>query len=182
MLPELIEAAARNGDLAIAGTAFDQLAERSSLSNTEWARGIEARSRALLTDGQDAEDLYREAIEQLWAFSRRRPLTPARNSSTASGFAVNIAASMRAAQLKAAYAAFDAMGAKAFAEGAQRELLATGETVRKRTADTKDALTSQEAQIARLALRRPHQPRRSATSCSSATAPSSGICARSSPS
>ena len=54
-------------------------------------------------------------------------------------------------QLKAAYAAFEAMGAHAFAERAQRELLATGETVRKRTEDTDDALTPQEAQIARLA-------------------------------
>src|ERR1700739_2155620 len=51
VLPELIEAAARTGDLAVARTAFEQLAERSSLSNTEWARGIEAPSRALLTDG-----------------------------------------------------------------------------------------------------------------------------------
>jgi DNA-binding NarL/FixJ family response regulator len=54
--------------------------------------------------------------------------------------------------LKAAYAAFDAMGAHASADRAQRELLATGETVRKRTEDTSDALTPQEAQIARLAL------------------------------
>ena len=54
--------------------------------------------------------------------------------------------------MKAAYAAFDAMGAHAFADRAQRELLATGETVRKRTEDTSDALTPQEAQIARLAL------------------------------
>jgi len=54
-------------------------------------------------------------------------------------------------QLKVAYAAFDAMGADAFAERAQRELLATGETVRKRTADTHEALTPQEAQIGRLA-------------------------------
>jgi DNA-binding CsgD family transcriptional regulator len=150
VLPELIEAAARNGDLAIARTAFEQLAERSSLSNTEWARGIEARSRALLTDGQDAEDCYQEAIEQLgnsrvvvhharaqliygeWLRREHRRVDARR-------------------QLRSAYASFDAMGAHAFAERAQHELLATGETVRKRTADTNDALTPQEAQIARLA-------------------------------
>jgi DNA-binding NarL/FixJ family response regulator len=127
-LPELIEAAARNGDPVTVRAAFEEL-ERSSLSSTDWTRGIEARSRALLTDGRGAENLYREAIEQL---GRSR-----------------VAASMRE-QLKAAHAAFDAMGADVIAERAQRELLATGETVRKRTADTHEALT-QKAQIARLA-------------------------------
>ena len=150
MLPEFIEAAARNGDLAIARTAFDQLAERSSLSNSEWARGIEARSRALLTDGQGAEDRYREAIEQL---GRSRVVVHYARAQLVYGEWLRREHRRVDArgQLKAAYAAFDAMGAKAFAERAQRELLATGETVRKRTADTNDALTSQEAQIARLA-------------------------------
>ena len=150
VLPELIEAAARNGDLAIAGTTFDQLAERSSLSNTGWARGIEARSRALLTDGQDAEDLYREAIDQL---GRSRVVVHHARARLIYGEWLRREHRRvdARAQLKAAYAAFDAMGAKAFSERAQRELLATGETVRKRTADTKVALTSQEAQIARLA-------------------------------
>jgi DNA-binding CsgD family transcriptional regulator len=150
VLPELIEAAARNGDLAVARTAFEQLAERSSLSSTEWARGIEARSRALLTDGQDAEDLYREAIEQL---GRSRVVVHHARAQLIYGEWLrreNRRVDARG-QLKAAYAAFDAMGAHAFAERAQRELLATGETVRKRTADTRDALTPQEAQIARLA-------------------------------
>ena len=150
VLPELIEAAARNGDFAIARTAFEQLAERSSLSNTEWARGIEARSRALLTDGQDAEDLYREAIEQL---GRSRVVVHHARAQLIYGEWLRREHRRVDArrQLKAAYAAFDAMGAHAFAERAQRELLATGETVRKRTADTNDALTPQEAQIARLA-------------------------------
>lgn len=151
VLPELIEAAARSGDLAIAKTAFEQLAERSSLSTTEWARGIEARSRALLTDGQDAEDLYREAIEQL---GRSRVVVHHSRAQLIYGEWLrreNRRVDARA-QLKSAYAAFEAMGAHAFAERAQRELLATGETVRKRTADTNDGvLTPQEAQIARLA-------------------------------
>ena len=151
VLPELIEAAARNGDLDVATTAFEQLAERSSLSNSEWARGIEARSRALLTDGPDAEDLYREAIDQL---GRSRVIVHHARAQLIYGEWLRREHRRvdARAQLKAAYAAFDAMGAHAFAERAQRELLATGETVRKRTADTNgDALTPQEAQIARLA-------------------------------
>jgi DNA-binding CsgD family transcriptional regulator len=150
VLTELIEAAARDGDFAIARTAFEQLAERSSLSSTEWARGIEARSRALLTDGHDAEDLYREAIEQL---GRSRVVVHHARAQLIYGEWLRREHRRVDArgQLKAAYAAFDAMGAHAFAERAQRELLATGETVRKRTADTNDALTPQEAQIARLA-------------------------------
>ena len=43
------------------------------------------------------------------------------------------------------------MGLDAFAEHARRELAATGATVRKRTVETRDDLTAQETQIARLA-------------------------------
>jgi DNA-binding CsgD family transcriptional regulator len=150
VLPELIEAASRNGDLATARAAFEQLAERSSLSSTEWARGIEARSLALLSDGPEAEDLYRTAIEQL---GRSRVVVHHARAQLIYGEWLRREHRRVDAreQLKAAYAAFDAMGARAFAERAQRELLATGETVRKRTDDTRDQLTSQEAQIARLA-------------------------------
>jgi DNA-binding CsgD family transcriptional regulator len=150
VLPELIEAAARNGDIGIARTAFEQLEERSSLSNTEWARGIEARSRALLTDGQDAEDFYGEAIERL---GRSRVVVHHARAQLIYGEWLRREHRRVDAreQLKAAYAAFEAMGAHAFAERAQRELLATGETVRKRTGDTNDVLTPQEAQIARMA-------------------------------
>jgi DNA-binding CsgD family transcriptional regulator len=150
VLPELIEAAARNGDPATARAAFEELAERSSPSSTEWARGIEARSRALLTDGQEAEDLYQEAIEQL---GRSRVAVHHARAQLIYGEWLRRERRRIDAreQLKAAYAAFDTMGADAFAERAQRELLATGETVRKRTADTREALTPQEAQIARLA-------------------------------
>ena len=150
VLPELIEAAARNGDRAIAEAAFEQLAERSSRSNTEWARGIEARSRALLTDGQAAEDLYREAIDQL---GRSRVIVHHARAQLIYGEWLRREHRRVDArvQLKAAFAAFETMGAGAFAERAKRELLATGETVRKRTADTSEALTPQEAQIAHLA-------------------------------
>jgi DNA-binding CsgD family transcriptional regulator len=150
VLPELIEAASRNGDLATAKAAFEELAERSSLSSTEWARGIEARSRALLTDGPEAEDLYQEAINQLG-----RSSVSVHHARAQLIYGEWLRREHRRVdarkQLKAAYAAFDAMGAQAFADRAQRELLATGETVRKRTADTRDHLTPQEAQIARLA-------------------------------
>ena len=100
--------------------------------------------------GEGAEDLYREAIEQL---GRSRVVVHHARAQLVYGEWLRREHRRVDArgQLKAAYAAFDAMGAKAFAERAQRELLATGETVRKRTADTNDALTSQEAQIARLA-------------------------------
>ncbi len=150
VLPELIEAAARQGDLAVAKTACEDLVKRSSLSESEWARGIEARSRALLTDGPEAEDLYREAIDQL---GRSRVVVHHARAQLIYGEWLrrqNRRVDARE-QLKAAYAALDAMGAHAFAERAQRELLATGETVRKRTADSQVALTPQEAQIARLA-------------------------------
>jgi DNA-binding CsgD family transcriptional regulator len=150
VLPELIEAATRAGDLATARAAFEELAEHSSLFPTEWARGIEARSRALVTDGPEAEDLYQEAIDQL---GRSRVAVHHARAQLIYGEWLRREHRRVDArvQLKAAYAAFDAMGAQAFAERAQRELLATGETVRKRTADTHDQLTPQEAQIARLA-------------------------------
>jgi DNA-binding CsgD family transcriptional regulator len=150
VLPELIEAAARNGDRTIAEAAFTQLTERSSVSNSEWARGIEARSRALLTEGPDAEASYLEAIEQL---SRSRVIVHHARAQLVYGEWLRREHRRVDArvQLKAAHAAFDAMGAGAFAERAQRELLATGETVRKRTVDTNEALTPQEAQIAHLA-------------------------------
>jgi len=54
-------------------------------------------------------------------------------------------------QLRSAHEMFAAIGAQGFAERARRELVATGETVRKRTAETRDELTAQESQIARLA-------------------------------
>jgi DNA-binding CsgD family transcriptional regulator len=150
VLPELIEAAARNGDRTVAEAAFEQLVERSAMSETEWARGVEARSRALLIEGPDAEDSYLEAIEQL---SRSRVIVHHARAQLIYGEWLRREHRRVDArvQLKAAHAAFDAMGADAFAERAQRELLATGETVRKRTGDTSDALTPQEAQIAHLA-------------------------------
>jgi DNA-binding CsgD family transcriptional regulator len=150
VLPELIEAAARSGDRSSAEVAFARLVERSRASAMPWARGIEAAMRALLSDGARAEELYREAIDQLHRSGLVVLHTRARLT-----YGEWLRRERRRVdarvELKAAHDAFEAMGAQAFAARAQRELLATGETVRKRTIPVHDALTPQEAQIARLA-------------------------------
>jgi DNA-binding CsgD family transcriptional regulator len=156
-LPELVEAAARSGDRPAAELAFARLAELSSMSTTEWAQGVEAAAHALVSDGDEAEAFHLEAIDQL---SRSRfPVLHARAQLTYGEWLRREHRRVDArAQLKAAHDAFDAMGAHGFAERARRELLATGETVRKRTIDTRDELTPQEAQIARLASERLTNP------------------------
>jgi DNA-binding CsgD family transcriptional regulator len=150
ILPELIEAAVRIGDEATAQRAYERLAERSSLSSTPWARGIEARSRALLSDGPAAERDYVEAIEQL---SRSQVVVHHARAELIYGEWLRREHRRMEArlQLRSAYSALDAMGAAEFAERARRELVATGESVRGRTAGARDALTPQEAQIARMA-------------------------------
>jgi DNA-binding CsgD family transcriptional regulator len=149
-LVELIEAAARSGKTELAGDALGRLSQTTAASGTDWALGIEARSRALLTEGEAAKGLYRQAIESLertrvrvelarahllygeWLRRERRRLD-ARE------------------QLRHAYKLFTEFGMEAFAVRARVELEATGEHARKRTADTRDDLTPQEAQISRLA-------------------------------
>jgi DNA-binding CsgD family transcriptional regulator len=147
---ELVEAAVRCGERELAATALAQLCDRTQASGTDWARGAEARSRALLSEGERAEQLYQLAIERLrrtrlridlarahllygeWLRRERRRLD-ARE------------------QLRTALEAFMAMGTDAFAQRAERELLATGERARKRSVETRSELTPQEAQIARMA-------------------------------
>jgi len=150
ILPELIEAAVRIGEKATAQAAYERLAARSSLSETPWARGIEARSRALLSHGPAAERDYIEAIEQL---SRSQVVVHhARTELIYGEWLRREQRRMEARlQLRSAYSALDTMGAAGFAERARRELAATGESVRGRTAGARDALTPQEAQIARMA-------------------------------
>jgi DNA-binding CsgD family transcriptional regulator len=149
-LAELVEAATRSGHAESAADGLQRLAETTRPSGTDWALGIEARSRAMLSEGQIAESLYREAIERLartrirvdlarahllygeWLRRERRRLD-ARE------------------QLRTAHEMLTAIGMNAFAERASRELLATGETAKKRTVETGDQLTAQEAHIARLA-------------------------------
>ena len=149
-LVELVEASARSGSLDVAAAALRRLEERTRAAGTEWALGIEARSRALLTDGGSADALYREAIERL---GRSRIAVHLARAHLLYGEWLrreNRRVDARA-QLRAAHDLFVRIGMEAFAERAQGELLATGERVRKRTAETRDELTPQELQIARLA-------------------------------
>ncbi len=146
-LVELIEAGVRADKPDEAATALDRLSERTQASGTEWALGIEARCRALLSDD---ESLYSESIERL---SRSRAAVELARSQLLYGEWLRRENRRTDARevLRAAYESFSQMGADAFAERARRELLATGETVRRITADTRDALTPQEVQVARLA-------------------------------
>jgi DNA-binding CsgD family transcriptional regulator len=150
-LPELIEAASRTGQTQVAADALDRLAEATSISQTDWGPGIHARSRALLSDGEDADASYREAIERLG----RTPLRPelARAHLLYGEWLRRDRRRADArAQLHTAHDMFAAIGMEAFAERARRELRATGETARKRTAVAmNEELTAQETQIARLA-------------------------------
>jgi DNA-binding CsgD family transcriptional regulator len=150
VVPELAEAAARTGEVALVRATLQWLSERTRAAPSEWALGIEARVRALLSEDQAAERCYRESIDRLgrtrvrvqlarahllygeWLRRQRRRLDAR-------------------AQLRIAHGLLEAMGIEAFAERAGRELQATGETARKRTVATRDALTAQEAVIAKLA-------------------------------
>jgi DNA-binding CsgD family transcriptional regulator len=149
-LAELIEAAARTGALERASGAFRRLAEATTAAATDWAFGIQARSRALLSGDSRAEPLYREAIERLGRTRIRAELARAHLL-----YGEWLRRQGRRCdardQLRTAYQMLDAMGMAGFAERARRELVATGGTARKRTVETVTELTPQEAQIARLA-------------------------------
>jgi DNA-binding CsgD family transcriptional regulator len=149
-LAELIEAAARSGKADVAADGLRRLSELTRISGTDWALGVEAQSRALVSADDVVEDLFREAVERLgrtrvrialarahllygeWLRRERRRLD-ARE------------------QLRHAHTLFTEFGMQAFAERARVELEATGEHARKRTVETRDDLTPQEAQISRLA-------------------------------
>ena len=149
-LVELVEAAARLGLRDTAAPALERLSERTRASGTEWALGIEAGARALLTHGADAEGLYGEAVERL---SRSRGVVHHARAQLLYGEWLrreNRRLDARV-QLRAAHETFSGIGAAGFAERARHELMATGETVRRRTEDTRGHLTPQEAHIARLA-------------------------------
>ena len=149
-LAELVEAAARSGNAERAADGLRRLSETTRPSGTDWALGIEARARALLSQNQVAENLYREAIDRL---SRTRIRVERARAHLLYGEWLRRERRRLDAreQLRTAHEMFTAIGMDAFAERASRELLATGETARKRTVETGDQLTAQEAQIARLA-------------------------------
>ena len=149
-LYELVEAAARGGNRELASDALERLEEATHPCVTDFALGIEARSRALLSEGETAERLYREAIERLDRTLLRPELARAHllygEWLRREGRRVDARE-----HLHAAHDMLTAIGMEAFAERARRELLATGEKVRKRRVETRDELTAQERQIARLA-------------------------------
>jgi DNA-binding CsgD family transcriptional regulator len=150
VVPELAEAASRTGDLALLRAALEWLSERARLTPTDWALGIEARVRALLADGEAADNCYRRSIERLGRTRIRAEL--ARSHLLYGEWLRRQGRRTDArAQLRTAHEMLDAIGMRAFAERARRELLATGETVVERSVKTLTTLTAQESSIARLA-------------------------------
>jgi DNA-binding CsgD family transcriptional regulator len=149
-LSELIEAATRTENAGLAKGALARLDAQTEASDADWALGIHARSRALLSEGEAAEGLYREAVDRLGRTRLRPELARAHllygEWLRREGRRVDARG-----QLRTAHDLLATIGMEGFAERARRELVATGEKVRKRAVETRDQLTAQEAQIARLA-------------------------------
>ena len=147
---ELIEAASRTGRTAQVQPAFEQLTESTDASGTRWALGVQARCRALLSSDEEAEGLYREALDQLLP-TRLGP--DVARTRLLFGEWLRRQQRQREArdQLRIAHELFGTFDMSAFAKRAEAELLATGERARKRTVDTRNDLTPQEARISELA-------------------------------
>jgi tetratricopeptide (TPR) repeat protein len=177
-LPELIEASVKSGETELAGAALERLARATTAAGTDWALGIEARSRALLEAGESAEACYREAVERLGR-TRFRPEVARAHLLYGEWLRGERRQADARTQLRTAHELLNAIGMEAFAERARIELLATGEKVRARPAIS--------ASSSRRRKRRSHTLRatvfpipRSVHSCFSVTAPSSGTCTKSS--
>jgi DNA-binding CsgD family transcriptional regulator len=149
-LPQLIEAAVRSDQRGLAEDAMRRLTRITTPSGTDWALGIEARSRALVSGDDEAEGYYRDAIDHL---GRTRVRAEHARAHLLYGEWLRREGRRAEARehLRTAQDMFGDMGMEAFAERTRRERLATGETVRKRQTETRDELTPQEAQIAQLA-------------------------------
>ena len=149
-LIELVEAASRSGLSVLASDALTQLEQRTLAAGTDWALGILARSCALVSDDESAEELFKEAIARL---SRSRIVVHVSRAHLIYGEWLRRADRRVEARghLRGAHNMLSDIGAQAFAERARRELAATGETVRKRAVDVRNVLTAQETQIAKLA-------------------------------
>jgi DNA-binding CsgD family transcriptional regulator len=151
-LVEHIEAATRCGELDQARASLARLVELTGAADSGWARGVTVRSRAMLTDGDEADGLYRSAIEE---FGRDQVPVAVEEARTHLLYGEWLRRTRRRSpareHLRKAHTMFDKMGATAFAERARRELVATGEHVRARKTGTASALTPQESQIAALA-------------------------------
>jgi DNA-binding CsgD family transcriptional regulator len=150
-LAELIEATARCGRLGQAAAALERLSEATDAAATDWALGIQARCRALLSGGEAAELGYAEAIERLGRTRVRVELARAHLVYGEWLRRENRRVEARE-QLRVAHQMLTAMGIGGFAERARAELVATGETVRRRGPKTATGLTPQEIRVARLAL------------------------------
>jgi ATP/maltotriose-dependent transcriptional regulator MalT len=147
---ELVEAAVRVGEPRLAADVAARFAATAEAAGTDWALGLDARLQALLSADARAEERYREALDRLGRCAVRVELARAHLLYGEWLRRDNRRVDARA-QLRTAYDSFTAIGMEAFAERTRRELLATGETVRKRSAETRDDLTPQERQIAELA-------------------------------
>jgi DNA-binding CsgD family transcriptional regulator len=147
---ELIEAAVRSGQKEKAARAFGRLVPAAQGSDSDWCQGITARCQALISEGDSAETLYLEAIDRLGRTAVEVEL--ARAHLLYGEWLRRAGRRVEARQqLRVAYECFAAVGAEGFAERAQRELLATGETARKRSVENLGALTPQEMEISQLA-------------------------------
>ncbi|MGB8879288.1 MAG: LuxR C-terminal-related transcriptional regulator [Solirubrobacteraceae bacterium] len=150
VVAELVEAASRTGHTELLESALEWFSERSRATPSEWALGIEARIHALLSNGDAADGFFRESIDRLGRSRVRVELARAHLI-----YGEWLRRERRRVdareQLRAAHEMFEAMRLDGFAERARRELLATGETARKRTIETRDDLTPQETLIARMA-------------------------------
>lgn len=149
---ELVEAAARSGAVELATDAVSRLDSMATASGTDWALGLAARSRALISDGADAESYYRDSIERLGHTTVRGELA---RSHLVYGewLRRERRRSAARAQLRTAHDMFEAMGMNGFAERARGELKATGVSTQEGSSSAGDdrQLTAQEAQVARLA-------------------------------
>jgi DNA-binding CsgD family transcriptional regulator len=153
VIPDIVEAGARSGDIAAATDALDRFTERTEVSGTPWALGLLARCRALLAPDSDAKEQYEESLQQLGQTSMAFDL--ARTHLVYGEWLRRERQRIDARdQLRAAMDAFASMGADGFAERARSELIATGERARRRTVDTARDLTPQERQIAEMAAHR----------------------------
>jgi DNA-binding CsgD family transcriptional regulator len=149
-LAELIEAASRSGAPGHAASALERLTEDTAVAGTDWGLGIAARSRALLTNGDAADSLYREAIQRLGR-TRLAPELGRAHLVYGEWLRRDHRRLDAREQLRTAHELFKDLGVEAFAERARLELQATGERARKRTVDNRDELTPQETQVTRLA-------------------------------
>ena len=149
-LTELVEPATRCARPDLAIDALNRLAAKAQATRTAWARGIEARARALLAEGADADRWFRTAIDHLGRTHIRAEL--ARTHLLYGEWLRREGRRLDArAELNVAHELFMSMGMVAFSQRAAGELVATGEKRRRRIPETRDNLTPQERQVAELA-------------------------------